>query len=1034
MKIIWYLIVFHIGIVQAAYFEKVADVGAVHRVMDANHKQEQMAMSGIHKAFERAKVVHIAREDDDSDVKDFREVRIVQHSHGIERLILTRDRENGLIKGYSIVHMGTVQASHLKTLQGSKAFEEVCKGSQVAKLVHVSVGADASWVGIVQTTKDIEKLTVYTQKDHENALITMHSHPLLYNEGYEKQKWESEPQISRQEEYGYTAFCCSKSGDIRKICNLQLPRREEALLFLSESKNRYLLGYSLKWVVLYLINLQTGELLLAFPAGALVRPFSDTSVNYKAFENAQKIGIDLGKGLTIRLGDVIYEINVTDRFVQKKLKTLNESQELFALCNDPQLRHSKRAQEIIQEHPNVLESTNELGQTPLHAALSAGAIDLVPQFNVAHMPKKLLSARDKAGKTVAQLAAEKAPVDTRYMDLLELFFSKSAVAYDKQDKNGETILHSILKVLVEQKKDPSQVTLHSKALAAFKKFLNAHPVDPKVLTIRDGQGRSLQSWAQALEDDFIINKMTPIKEDTPLVGLSEEDKRYTENQIKLLQKNALLHFEPLIISGAGNALLWMIVSLSQRHLIEPGEDDLFDGVIEKNAAIKELFKSSEDFVGQKKVPVILFLGAIDAYAHKKNGLSDLRCKALISQLSRETKGILPIMLSKSAQDIIEEVRSKCSFVTIKLSVQERIKMLREGLLSEPKVLISESQYRAFGFATEGLVQRDIETIVQSLLVRESIDNKALVEETCSYLQRKGFDDFERRSSLLKFASGQMRFKDLIGMKSEIKQFKAIARRITKEAKSEFCIVLAGPPGTGKTTLADAFAQEVGWLFYGKAATEFRKGIVGSGAEAVRAFFQDAQKDETKKVVFIDEIDLLAGRHVEGGGNEDKATLAQIWLSADYFLKKNQGVVIFATNNPENIDSALKSRSHIIEVLPLDGPARLEFVRTKLLQRTDVNKEVFEGPFLSELTNSMSWEALEGYDTRNTFTVTFSSRDLLKCIERAVLLKYEEKSALLEKWHLNEACKLLSPEVEINTKVWMRSQKQEFACGPSIFQS
>lgn len=95
------------------------------------------------------------------------------------------------------------------------------------------------------------------------------------------------------------------------------------------------------------------------------------------------------------------------------------------------------------------------------------------------------------------------------------------------------------------------------------------------------------------------------------------------------------------------------------------------------------------------------------------------------------------------------------------------------------------------------------------------------------------------------------------------------------------ILLYGPPGTGKTLLAQAIAKELGATFFSTSGSGFNELFVGVGASRVRNLFQNARK-HAPAVVFIDEVDALAGRRKQHGGEESEKTLTEllVQLTAD----------------------------------------------------------------------------------------------------------------------------------------------------------
>ena len=116
------------------------------------------------------------------------------------------------------------------------------------------------------------------------------------------------------------------------------------------------------------------------------------------------------------------------------------------------------------------------------------------------------------------------------------------------------------------------------------------------------------------------------------------------------------------------------------------------------------------------------------------------------------------------------------------------------------------------------------------------------------------------------------------------------------------LLLEGPPGTGKTLLAQAIAHEVGAAFYSSSGAAFTELFVGVGASRVRTLFQNARKQEMA-VIFIDEVDALAGKRKAHGGEETEKTLTELLVQLDGGAN-NEGVLfIAATNRKDMLDEA-----------------------------------------------------------------------------------------------------------------------------------
>ncbi len=117
------------------------------------------------------------------------------------------------------------------------------------------------------------------------------------------------------------------------------------------------------------------------------------------------------------------------------------------------------------------------------------------------------------------------------------------------------------------------------------------------------------------------------------------------------------------------------------------------------------------------------------------------------------------------------------------------------------------------------------------------------------------------------------------------------------------VLLAGPPGVGKTLLAKAVAGEAGVPFFYQSGASFADIYVGMGAKRVRKLFQQAKK-AAPSIIFIDEIDAVGKSRGGNRNDEREATLNQLLTEMDGFESDSGVVVIGATNRIEMLDDAL----------------------------------------------------------------------------------------------------------------------------------
>jgi transitional endoplasmic reticulum ATPase len=128
---------------------------------------------------------------------------------------------------------------------------------------------------------------------------------------------------------------------------------------------------------------------------------------------------------------------------------------------------------------------------------------------------------------------------------------------------------------------------------------------------------------------------------------------------------------------------------------------------------------------------------------------------------------------------------------------------------------------------------------------------------------------------------------------------------TMHVESPSGVLLAGPPGTGKTMLARAVATETGANFVSVKGPELMNKYVGESERAVRELFETA-RENAPTVVFFDELDAMAparGSRSESTGVTDNV-VAQLLTELDGLEASEDVIVIGATNRPELIDDAL----------------------------------------------------------------------------------------------------------------------------------
>ena len=167
------------------------------------------------------------------------------------------------------------------------------------------------------------------------------------------------------------------------------------------------------------------------------------------------------------------------------------------------------------------------------------------------------------------------------------------------------------------------------------------------------------------------------------------------------------------------------------------------------------------------------------------------------------------------------------------------------------------------------------------------------------------------------------------------------------------ILLHGPPGCGKTMIANAFAAELGVPFIALSAPSIVSGMSGESEKALREHFEEAKKI-APCLVFIDEIDAITPKRESAQREMEKRIVAQLLTCMDDLaLDKTGGkavIVIAATNRPDSLDPALRRGGRFDKEINLSVPN--EKVREQILKALTRQMSLsgdFDFRYLAKLT-------------------------------------------------------------------------------------
>merc|ERR1711865_471248 len=177
------------------------------------------------------------------------------------------------------------------------------------------------------------------------------------------------------------------------------------------------------------------------------------------------------------------------------------------------------------------------------------------------------------------------------------------------------------------------------------------------------------------------------------------------------------------------------------------------------------------------------------------------------------------------------------------------------------------------------------------------------------------DEVDPMVSVMKVEKAPLEsYADIGGLETQVREMKeAVELPLTNPElyedigiKAPKGVILYGEPGTGKTLLAKAVANQTSATFLRVVGSELIKKYLGEGPKLVREIFRIAD-ELAPTIIFIDEVDAIGSKRYDstsGGEKEVQRTMLELLNQLDGFDSRSDVKVIMATNRIESLDPAM----------------------------------------------------------------------------------------------------------------------------------